>query len=162
MPDIRVATVETPIGRLWLGGSAHGLRWIRRDEHPDPQDAAADPEPLADALAQLAAYFAGTRRSFDLLLDLSGVGPFDAAVWAATASIPYGSAVSYGDVAAAIGRPRSARAVGGAMARCPLAPVIPCHRVIRADGSLGGWGRDGWVKRWLLDHEGWRQQSSVG
>lgn len=153
MADIHITSTETPIGRLWLAGSDDGLRWIRRDAFAGWPEGEPDPEALAGAVAQVSAYFAGTLRAFDLRLDLAGATAFDRSVWGATAGIPHGAVASYGDVAAAIGAPTAARAVGGAMARCPLSPVIPCHRVIRADGSLGGWGRDRWVKRWLLDHE---------
>jgi methylated-DNA-[protein]-cysteine S-methyltransferase len=84
------------------------------------------------------------------------VAPFHVAVYRAAMAIPYGATAAYGDVAAEVGSPRAARAVGRAMAVCPLFPVVPCHRVIHADGSIGGWGPDLWVKRWLLRHEGWR------
>jgi methylated-DNA-[protein]-cysteine S-methyltransferase len=153
VPHLRIASTETPIGRLWLAGSDDGLRWIRREGFADWDDAEPDVDALADVVAQLTGYFSGAVHAFDLLLDLAGVSAFDRSVWAATARLPYGTTASYGDVAAAVGAPGAARAVGNAMARCPLTPVIPCHRVIRADGSLGGWGRDRWVKRWLLDHE---------
>jgi O-6-methylguanine DNA methyltransferase len=152
--DLRLATLETAIGRLWLSASPAGLREIRRGEDPGSLDGELDPEALAEPLDQVQAYLAGSRRTFDLELDLRGISPFDAAVWEAARTIPYGTTASYGDVAGMAGSPRAARAVGGAMARCSLAPVVPCHRVIRADGSLGGWGAEPWVKRWLLNLEG--------
>jgi O-6-methylguanine DNA methyltransferase len=109
--------------------------------------------PVAIVLAQLAAYFDGTLRDFNLQLDFRGAPAFDVAAWDAARGIPYGATASYGDLATAVGSPRGARAVGGAMHRCPVAPVVPCHRVIHADGSIRGWGTDLWVKRWLLNHE---------
>ena len=129
---------------------------MTRGEDPDlnahgPQ--ATDPDPVVPVLAELRAYFAGRLRAFSVPLDLRDAGPFDAAVWLAARQIPYGETVSYGELAAMAGRPGAARATGNAMARCPFSPVVPCHRVIRADGSIGGWGRDTWVKRWLLDLE---------
>ena len=104
-------------------------------------------------LRQLRDYFAGRRRTFRTVLDLRAAGPFDAAVWTAARQIPYGETASYGELAAMAGYPRAARAAGNAMARCLFSPVVPCHRVIHADGSIGGWGADTWIKRWLLDHE---------
>lgn len=156
MSHARLASthLDTPIGRLWLTATPRGLCEIQRSEHPDSVAGRAEPGPLAVAVEQLGAYFAGRLRAFDLPLDFGDATRFDVAVWEAAARIPFGTTASYGDLAAAVGVPRAARAVGGAMARCPLAPVIPCHRVVRADGSLGGWGTDPWVKRWLLDLEG--------
>ena len=108
---------------------------------------------MAPAIAELEAYFAGRLRDFSLPLDLRGAGAFDAAVWTAARQIPYGETASYGELAAMAGHPGAARAAGGSMSRCPLFPVVPCHRVIHADGSIRGWGGDLWIKRWLLDLE---------
>ena len=148
------ASFESPIGRLWVSGSDAGLRSIVRSEHPLDVAGDADPDALAGVLTQLDEYFTGRRRTFALRLDWRGSSPFDARVYWAAMAIRYGRTASYGDVAAAAGSPRAARAAGGAMARCPLFPVVPCHRVIHADGSIGGWGPDLWIKRWLLTHEG--------
>jgi methylated-DNA-[protein]-cysteine S-methyltransferase len=112
-----------------------------------------DPDAVAPVLTELERYFAGELRTFSTPLDLRGAGAFDAAVWSAARQIPYGETVSYGELAGMAGHPRAARAAGNAMARCPFFPVVPCHRVIHADGSIGGWGADTWVKRWLLDLE---------
>jgi O-6-methylguanine DNA methyltransferase len=108
---------------------------------------------LQAALAELEAYFAGTLRAFSVSLDLGDVAAFDARSWLAAIQVPYGETASYGEVAAMAGSPLAARAVGRAMARCSLFPIVPCHRVIHADGSIRGWGGDLWVKRWLLDFE---------
>ena len=156
--------METPIGRLWLAGGPRGLLAVVRSDLADPlfREAARrrrsemrlDPDALAEPMRQLTAYLAGVRRSFELALDLDELPTFDATVYRAAMRIPFGGTASYGEVAAMAGSPRAARAVGGAMARCPFFPVVPCHRVIRADGSIGGWGPDPWVKRWLLEMEG--------
>jgi methylated-DNA-[protein]-cysteine S-methyltransferase len=153
--DASFASLETPIGRLWLSGTDAGLRSIVRADQPVGTIGVADAGAMDEALRELDEYFAGRRQRFDLRLDLSAATPFDAAVYRAAMDIPYGQTASYGELAAIAGSPRGARAVGGAMARCPLFPVVPCHRVIHADGSIRGWGRELWVKRWLLRHEGW-------
>ena len=147
--------MDSPIGRLWVAVSPRGLVSITRGEDPDPDAGGRtlDPDAVAPVLAELAAYFAGRPASFQIPLDLRGAGRFDAAVWRAARQIPYGETASYGELAAMAGYPRAARAAGNAMARCPFSPVVPCHRVIHADGTIGGWGADTWVKRWLLDLE---------
>jgi methylated-DNA-[protein]-cysteine S-methyltransferase len=145
--------METPIGRLWVAVSPRGLLSITRGDLPQGGPATLDPPAVAPAIAELEAYFAGRRRAFSLALDLAGAGAFDAAVWTATRQIPYGETASYGELALTAGHPGAARAVGGSMSRCPLFPVVPCHRVIHADGSIRGWGGDLWIKRWLLDLE---------
>jgi methylated-DNA-[protein]-cysteine S-methyltransferase len=159
--DAQFAPFDSPIGRFWLSGTAAGVLLITRSETPESLLAALaarrlSPMPddlaLSPALAWMEAYFAGARPRRPAL-DLSGVPAFDAAVYRAAMAIPYGATASYGEVAAVAESPRAARAAGGAMARCPLFPLVPCHRVIHADGSIGGWGPDLWVKRWLLDHE---------
>jgi len=150
------APLETPIGRLWVAVSSRGLVSVARGEDPEPDadgPQVMDPERVAPVLAELQAYFAGRLRAFSVPLDLRAAGPFDAAIWMAARQIPYGETVSYGELAAMAGYPRAARAAGNAMARCPFSPVVPCHRVIHADGTIGGWGSDTWTKRWLLDHE---------
>jgi methylated-DNA-[protein]-cysteine S-methyltransferase len=147
--------MESPIGRLWVAASSRGLVSIVRGEDPEPgaDGWTLDPDAVAPILAELEAYFEGRLRSFQIPLDLRGAGTFNAAVWRAARQVPYGETVSYGELAAMAGYPRAARAAGNAMARCPFFPVVPCHRVIHADGSIGGWGADTWVKRWLLDLE---------
>ena len=152
-PVIAHAPIETPIGRLWVAASPRGLVSITRGDLPEERSARLDPPAVAAATAELEAYFAGRLRSFSLALDLRGAGAFDATVWAAARQIPYGETVSYGELAAMAGHPGAARAVGGSMARCPFFPVVPCHRVIHADGSIRGWGGDLWIKRWLLELE---------
>lgn len=145
--------METPIGRLWVAVSPIGLVSISRGDLPEDRSATLDPPAVAPAIAELEAYFAGRLREFSTRLDLSLATAFDAAVWRAARQIPYGETVSYGELALMAGHPGAARAVGGSMSRCPLFPLVPCHRVIHADGSIRGWGSDLWIKRWLLDLE---------
>jgi methylated-DNA-[protein]-cysteine S-methyltransferase len=149
------APADSPIGRLWVAVSSRGLVSVTRGEDPSPDALAGslDPDAVAPVLAELERYFAGRLLAFSIPLDLRGASAFDAAAWTAARRIPYGQTVSYGELALMAGRPGAARAVGNAMARCPFFPVVPCHRVIHADGSIGGWGADTWVKRWLLDLE---------
>ena len=106
---------------------------------------------LADGLAR---YFAGEPDPFETKLDLRSGTAFQRRVWRVLRSIPFGSTVSYGDVARRIGSPHAARAVGQAVGANPVSIIIPCHRVIRASGALGGFGAGLPIKRWLLRHEG--------
>ena len=150
---IAQAPIETPIGRLWIAVSPRGLVSITPGDLPEGGPATLDPLAVAPATAELEAYFAGRLREFTVPVDLAGARPFDAAVWTATRQIPYGETASYGELALMAGYPGAARAAGGAMSRCPLFPIVPCHRVIHADGSIRGWGGDLWIKRWLLEME---------
>ncbi|QEC47083.1 methylated-DNA--[protein]-cysteine S-methyltransferase [Baekduia soli] len=109
---------------------------------------------LAEAAAQLAAYTAGTATTFDLPLAPAGGGPFERRVWAHVATVGHGATTTYGAIAAALGRPGAARAVGAANARNPLPIVVPCHRVIGAQGALTGYAGGLAAKRTLLAHEG--------
>ena len=107
---------------------------------------------LAEAVRQLEAYFAGTLTCFDLPLRMEGT-TFRLRCWEALSTIPYGETISYGEQARRIGNPKAMRAVGGANHHNPVCIVVPCHRVIGADGSLTGYGGGVDVKRWLLEHE---------
>lgn len=113
---------------------------------------------LLESATQLEEYFAGTRRVFELPLDLRGT-PFQIRTWSALAEIPYGTTVSYGEQARRLDVPRAARAVGAANGSNPLPIVLPCHRVIGADGSLTGYGGGLDMKRWLLAHEAGERRS---
>lgn len=161
---IRYRSMETPFGAMLhlaaserglrailFGGSEKGtpLRWLKRFGEPVVEDEAA----LAWAAAALQDYFAGARRAFDLPLDPSGT-PFQLAVWAALRTIPYGETRSYRDIALQIGRPTALRAVARASAANPLPIVVPCHRVIGADGALRGYAGGLALKRALLELEG--------
>ena len=142
----------TPIGTLGLVGSDAGLSAVLWSS--TGLEAEESCEALDDAAAQLAAYFGGDLIEFDLPLDLDGT-EFQQQCWLALATIPYGQTVSYGEQARRLGLgPDSARAVGAANGQNPVAIVLPCHRVIGADGSLTGYGGGLPVKRFLLEHEG--------
>ena len=125
--------------------------------------------PLPRGLQQLTAYFEGDLESFDLAMTLAGT-PFQKRVWHELCNIPYGRAISYAELARRIGQPGSSRAVGGANGRNPISIIVPCHRVIGADGGLGGYGGGLDRKRWLLEHEAevlarhphWRQPVFAG
>lgn len=149
--------IESPIGELLAIGGDAGLRrlllngegsfdWRKTRLREDRQG-------LAVVAAQLGEYFAGEREEFELQLDPHGT-EFQLAVWQALREIPYGQTRSYGQIAAAVGRPKAARAVGGANNRNPIAVIVPCHRVIGAGGSMVGYAGGLGRKSWLLDHEG--------
>jgi len=153
--------VESPIGPLGLVASEAGLRAVLFDGRRIRAEGRSPI--LDDAARQLEAYFDGDLVAFDLPLDLDGTG-FQRRCWLALASIPYGQTVSYGEQARRLGLGNdAARAVGAANGRNPLPIVLPCHRVIGADGSLTGFGGGLDVKQFLLEHErallplGWPQ-----
>lgn len=147
------ATLDTPIGPLTLTATARGLSAIHF-ANEDVAFAAADRDEamLAKPLAQLAEYFAGTRRTFELALDHGGT-PFQRRVWQTVMAVPYGETATYRDIATALGNPNLSRAVGTCNGRTPIPIVMPCHRVVGRDGRLtgyrGGLGR----KRTLLELE---------
>jgi methylated-DNA-[protein]-cysteine S-methyltransferase len=158
-PHLYSTTHTTPVGDLTLVASDHGLRailWPKESAkrvgitgrlHRNPS------HPVLVATArQLDEYFAGTRATFDIPLDLEGTR-FQVAAWRALANIPFGTTTSYRDQAAALGIPTAARALGAANRANPVCIVLPCHRVIGADGSLTGFAGGLPLKRWLLDHE---------
>jgi methylated-DNA-[protein]-cysteine S-methyltransferase len=145
-------THKSPIGELLLAGDETHLRAL----HMAPFRIGAAWEradaPFTAARAQLDEYFAGERHTFDLAFAFDGT-PFLRSVWEALTTIPYGETRSYGEIARQIGRPDRARAVGSANGRNPISIVVPCHRVIGADGSLTGYGGGLDRKRYLLDLE---------
>jgi methylated-DNA-[protein]-cysteine S-methyltransferase len=144
--------VDSPIGPLGLVASDAGLRAVLFDGRSVRPEGTSPI--LADAARQLAAYFDGDLVAFDLPIELHGT-EFNRRCWHALASIPYGQTVSYGEQARRLGLgPGAARAVGAANGRNPLPIVLPCHRVIGANGSLTGFGGGLHVKRFLLEHEG--------
>ncbi len=152
--------VSSPIGRLLLLGDGHaltGLWMIDADRHTarwDPASLSPRPEPFREVAAQLEAYFAGDLKEFTVPLAPSGT-PFQLAVWAELTKIPYGSTVSYGDIARALGkRLVASRAVGLANGTNPISVIVPCHRVIGSDGSLTGYGGGLERKQLLLRLEG--------
>ena len=162
------STYQAPFGVLTVVGSDLGIRYVmfNNDAHPKPLERLhiSDTEihdSVNDAITQLQEYCDGSRRDFDLPLDLQGT-EFQVAAWRALADIPYGHTASYGQQAASIGRPKAVRAIGGANGRNPVAIVLPCHRIVGADGSLTGFGGGIAVKKWLLDHEQRMLHSTTG
>ena len=150
---------DTLIGTLRVVGDADGIERIDLPNaaagDPDPawrEQRRALPGPLRGAKRQLLEYFGGARRDFDLPLAPAGTA-FQRRVWNELRRIPYGETISYGELARRIGRPTASRAVGAANGRNPLAIVVPCHRVIGADGTLIGYGGGLPVKEALLAHE---------
>ncbi|WP_139653239.1 methylated-DNA--[protein]-cysteine S-methyltransferase [Raoultibacter phocaeensis] len=144
-------TYATPVGHLTIASDgtsitelAFGVRELSGEKKPS--------ELTNRAANQLQEYFAGKRTVFDLPLDPHGT-PFQKRVWTTLLSIPYGQTQTYGDVAQALGDPNAVRAVGAANNRNPLPILIPCHRVVAANGNLGGWGGDPKAKAFLLDLE---------
>jgi methylated-DNA-[protein]-cysteine S-methyltransferase len=150
---VRFTEIDTPVGALTLVAGDNGLRAILWPDQSPPRDAEAGSHPvIADAEQQLDEYFAGARRSFDLPLDLVGT-PFQQRAWLALATIPFGTTISYGEQARRLGVPRAVRAIGAANGRNPLSIVLPCHRVVGANGALTGYGGGLDAKRHLLEHE---------
>jgi methylated-DNA-[protein]-cysteine S-methyltransferase len=141
---------------LRLVASAAGIRAIEFDPGPVAECQRNDQNPLlTEAARQLQAYFAGQLREFSLPLDLQGTD-FQKRVWGQVAAIPYGETRSYGQIATAIGSPRAVRAVGAANGANPVPIVVPCHRVIGANGKLVGYGGGLALKKRLLELEGAR------
>lgn len=144
---------ESPIGPLTLLAGEAGLAGLRfPGKGGRLQQDDQSPGGLTDAVEQLEAYFAGARRGFELDLGLRG-SDFQRSVWAELRRIPYGSTVSYAELAEAVGRPEVVRAVGAAVGQTPVPIVVPCHRVIGSDGSLTGYGGGLQRKAALLDLE---------
>lgn len=159
-PTLYATVIESPVGPLTLVASELGLRavlWAHESDvrvrvgaidtdHDDPTGV------LAATASQLEEYFDGHRTEFDLPLDAVG-SDFQHSAWDALRTIPFGETVSYGEQARRLGDQRKARAVGAANGRNPISIVVPCHRVVGANGSLTGFGGGIENKAWLLDHE---------
>ncbi len=144
---------ESPLGPLTLVGDDDALSALHFPGRSGPlSEAARRSEPFTEAIVQLEEYFAGERQRFELSLRLDG-SPFQRRVWAALQRIPFGATRSYGALADEIARPDRVRAVGAAVGRTPVAIIVPCHRVIGADGSLTGYGGGLHRKQALLDLE---------
>jgi methylated-DNA-[protein]-cysteine S-methyltransferase len=159
------AQMDAPVGAIWIASTSVGIctigigdgqperffAWLSRRIDPEPPR--EEPETLDAALTQLREYFSGARRSFDLPLDVRGT-VFQKAAWDEIARIPYGATTTYGEIARRIGKPQAARAVGAANGANPLPIIIPCHRVLGANGSLTGYGGGLEMKAALLRLEG--------
>ena len=150
-------TIVSPVGPLLLCSDGVGLTGLHFQAGPNPQLVRSAREKpcglLWVAAVQLAEYFDGRRRTFDLPLAWQGTD-FQQQVWRALTEIPFGRTLSYAELASVIGRPRASRAVGLANGANPIPIVVPCHRVIGSNGSLTGFGGGLSIKRWLLAHEG--------
>ncbi len=158
--------IDSPVGPLLLVADREGLLHIvfRHERHPIHRDPTwvRDSAPFVEVTRQLREYFDGTRREFDLSLSPRGT-PFQLQVWAALRDIPFGVTISYGELARRIGDRGASRAVGAANGRNPLPIIVPCHRVIGANGDLTGFGGGLPIKRWLLRHEGaWQDNDLFG
>ncbi len=155
MAIVRYRMVDSPVGKLTLAGPAERLRHLRMvDQTYEPNRAGWEPDDTAfpDAVDQLEEYFHGERTEFELELDLVGTA-FQRRVWSALLTIPYGETRSYGQIAAQLEAPGASRAVGLANGHNPIGIIVPCHRVIGANGSLTGYGGGLDRKRALLDLE---------
>jgi methylated-DNA-[protein]-cysteine S-methyltransferase len=165
LADVSYAPVESPFGTLLLAATRRGLVRLAFPEESlesvlerlanriSPRIVEA-PATLDSMRRELDEYFSGRRREFDLPLDWALIGAFGRRVLRVTSEIPYGGVLSYGEVAADAGSPRGSRAVGNALGANPIPIVIPCHRVLRSGGALGGYGGGPQRKRWLLELEG--------
>jgi len=165
LADVSYAPVDSPFGPLLAAATKRGLVKLafpeedvdgvleRLAQRVSPRIVAADAQ-LDPVRRELDQYFAGRRRGFALPLDWTLVGPFGRRVLGATAEIPYGGVLSYAEVAAEAGSPRGSRAAGNALGANPIPIVVPCHRVLRSGGALGGYGGGLDRKRFLLELEG--------
>ncbi len=144
--DLGVARVD--FGRASRAGGSLGNDSVAATGHLD------------QVLSELGEYFVGERENFTVALDRSGRLGFGGEVLAALESVPYGTTLSYGDLAAFAGRPKAFRAVGTTMGRNPIAVIVPCHRVVRSGGALGEYGGGVAAKQWLLDLEGLKPSST--
>jgi methylated-DNA-[protein]-cysteine S-methyltransferase len=162
--DVAYDVVDTPVGSLLVATTERGLCRIAYDAEPERElDRLArtfgvrvlrSPRPIDPARRQLDEYFAGSRQSFDLTFDLALLADFNRRVLRELARVPYGEVVTYGELASRAARPRAARAVGTVMNRNPLPIVLPCHRVIGANGKLVGYAGGLERKETLLRLEG--------
>jgi methylated-DNA-[protein]-cysteine S-methyltransferase len=162
--ELFYTTLESPIGELLLLGDSQRLRGLYMQRGRKPARVAPgwkrSAAPFSAAQEQLCQYFAGERQAFALPLELVG-GEFELRVWNALLEIPYGETRSYGEIARRVGQPGAARAVGLANGRNPIAVIVPCHRVIGADGSLTGYGGGLERKRRLLQLESRQQPLAI-
>jgi methylated-DNA-[protein]-cysteine S-methyltransferase len=146
------AYYRSPIGTMAIVGTREKVVSVDFvEEGPQPGDALLS-ACVQKCVEQIDQYFNGTRKKFSLNLLMQGTG-FQKAVWRQLEKIPYGWTASYGQIAAAIGKPTACRAVGSANGRNPISIIVPCHRVIGSDGTLTGYGGGLWRKQWLLNHE---------
>lgn len=150
--SITIAYYKSPLGILKILADEKGIRGIDfvKDKVKSIQNSSS--EIIKQCIRQLDEYFQGKRKSFELELNPEGT-EFQRKVWKELLKIPYGTALSYGEIARRIKNQKAVRSVGQAIGRNPIAIVIPCHRVIGSDGSLTGYASGLWRKEWLLKHE---------
>ncbi|WP_121187924.1 methylated-DNA--[protein]-cysteine S-methyltransferase [Nocardiopsis sp. Huas11] len=153
----RYTVMDSPVGELTLYGDGEALGGVLTPAkdgapRPVPEDWVLDPAPFQEAVRQLEAYFAGELTDFDLPLAPAGT-PWQLRVWAGLTTIPYGETSSYGRLAEELGRPTASRAVGMANGRNPISIIVPCHRVIGADGTLTGYAGGLERKKFFLSLE---------
>lgn len=148
--------VASPVGTWVVEGDERSVTRVLMPHEPTRPSRGSAPKAVRDAADQLAQYFAGRRERFSVRLAPVPATPFQRDVWDALRAIPYGEVRTYGDVAAEVGRPRAVRAVGNANHVNPWPVFVPCHRVVGAGGTLGGYGGGVDVKLFLLDLEGVR------
>ncbi|WP_040635082.1 methylated-DNA--[protein]-cysteine S-methyltransferase [Mycolicibacterium phlei] len=163
MAELRFRTMDSPVGMLTLAGRDGRVMHLRMTDQtyePSRDGWIPDERAFPEAVEQLEAYFAGELSEFDLELELVGTD-FQRRVWAALLTIPYGETRSYGEIARQIGAPGASRAVGLANGHNPISIIVPCHRVIGANGSLTGYGGGLERKRLLLDMEKRRVSSAL-
>lgn len=156
MPDHYYTTLASPLGELLLLSDGEALTGLYLEGHRGGPARSADwrrdDGPFQAARAQLEAYFAGELQSFDVPVALRGT-EFQRLVWSELQRVPYGATVTYGELAARVGRASAVRAVGAANGRNPVSIIVPCHRVVGADGTLTGYAGGLERKRWLLAWE---------
>jgi len=150
--SITIAYYKSPLGILKISADEKGIKEIEfaQEEFKSIQNSSS--KIIKDCIKQLDEYFRGKRKSFELKLNPEGT-EFQKKVWKELLKIPYGTTLSYGEIARRIKNQKAVRAVGQAIGRNPIAIVIPCHRVIGSDGSLTGYASGLWRKEWLLKHE---------
>lgn len=157
MTEIRYTVMPSPLGDIAIAVSDAGIRRLALPTQLAlrgfSEDWQRDDSVAADAIQQLQEYFAGQRKTFDLALDMQGTD-FQKEVWAALQTVPFGSICTYGDLAKQIGRPKAVRALGAANGRNPVPIIVPCHRVIGANGKLTGYFGGEGIKAELLALEG--------
>lgn len=154
------AFIHSPAGILKVKGDKEGISAITFTEKTVQPPQVVIPQVLEDAVYQLEEYFLQKRTTFDLLLNPEGT-PFQKRVWEALQKIPYGSTISYLDLAKKLGNPKVIRAAASANGKNPISIIIPCHRVIGSDGSLTGYAGGLHRKKWLLTHESPATQTSL-
>ena len=156
MDDLRFHEMPSPIGRLGVVTSSDGVVKVlfESDGIDDERGRIGAANDVPSAARELAEYFSGQRRDFTVSLDFRFVSGFRADVLRELARVPFGETTTYGELARKVGNPKAVRAVGSACANNPLPLLVPCHRVLRADGTLGGYRGGADAKRVLLELEG--------